>query len=405
VLDRGPLRLPTFRHLAAAFTINELGNWIGDVALAILVFNRTGSALATAGLFLALRFAPALLAPLVTSRLEVFDARRILPAVHFGEALIFAGIAVLAHYFSLPAVLALSALDGMLAIAAKALTRSATVSLLSGQDLLRPGNAILNMGFNVGGAIGPAVAGLLVAADGPGAALTLDAISFAVVAVILATAQDLSIESDHETSSLGRLRTGVHEVWRRPGLRRLLFGAAAAMMFGAAVVPIEVVFAKRTLHAGDAGYGLLIGSWGVGMIVGGSLFAAAGRVRLAIVVTAGMGLIAAGYTGLAAAPDLAIACVFSALGGAGNGIWWISVVTAVQQAIPTSAQSVAMAVVEVINQLMPALGFILGGAVTALSSPRTAYALAAAGVAAVIVATSVRPIGEVEVESPLTGAG
>jgi MFS family permease len=226
-----------------------------------------------------------------------------------------------------------------------------------------------------------------------------------VVAVILATAQDLSIESDHETSSLGRLRTGVHEVWRRPGLRRLLFGAAAAMMFGAAVVPIEVVFAKRTLHAGDAGYGLLIGSWGVGMIVGGSLFAAAGRVRLAIVVTAGMGLIAAGYTGLAAAPDLAIACVFSALGGAGNGIWWISVVTAVQQAIPTSAQSVAMAVVEVINQLMPALGFILGGAVTALSSPRTAYALAAAGVAAVIVATSVRPIGEVEVESPLTGAG
>lgn len=397
--------MPTFRHLAAAFTINELGNWIADVALAILVFNRTGSPLATAGLFLALRFAPALLAPLVTSRLEVFNARRIVPAVHLGEALIFAGIAVLAHYFSLPGVLVLAALDGLLAIAAKALTRSATVALLSGEDLVREGNAILNMGFNVGGAIGPALAGLLVAADGPSAALILDAASFAVVAVIIAAAPDLSIDSDRETNSVGRLRAGIGEVWRRPGLRRLLFGAAVAMMFGAAVVPIEVVFAERTLHAGDSGYGLLIGSWGVGMIAGGALFANAGRVRLSIVVTAGMGLIAAGYTGLAAAPDLAVACVFSALGGAGNGIWWISVVTAVQQAIPNSAQSVAMAVVEVINQLMPAIGFIIGGAVTALSSPRAAYALAAAGVAVVIVATALRPIGEIGVDSPIAEVG
>ncbi len=39
---------PAFRQIVAGFTINEFGNWIGDVALAILVFDRTGSALATA---------------------------------------------------------------------------------------------------------------------------------------------------------------------------------------------------------------------------------------------------------------------------------------------------------------------------------------------------------------------
>ena len=39
---RSPLRLAGFRNLAAAYTINQFGDWIGDVALAILIFDRTG---------------------------------------------------------------------------------------------------------------------------------------------------------------------------------------------------------------------------------------------------------------------------------------------------------------------------------------------------------------------------
>src|SRR5437016_5106692 len=50
-----PLRTPAFRRLATAYTVNEFGNWLGDVALAIVVFDRTGSALATAALFLSSR--------------------------------------------------------------------------------------------------------------------------------------------------------------------------------------------------------------------------------------------------------------------------------------------------------------------------------------------------------------
>ena len=51
-----------------------------------------------------------------------------------------------------------------------------------------------------------------------------------------------------------------------PLLRRLLGAQALAFVFFAVVIPIEVVFAKETLDAGDAGYGALLASWGVGMV-------------------------------------------------------------------------------------------------------------------------------------------
>lgn len=391
------LRLPAFRHLAGAYTINELGNWIGDVALAILVFDRTGSALATATLFLALRFAPALLAPLLTTRVEVLPPARILPVLYLAEGVIFGVIALIARRFSLPVLLVLAALDGMVAIAAKALIRSVNVAVLGTPELLRQGNAVINMGAMIGGAIGPALAGLLVAAAGASAALALDAASFAVCALLVASARGLRATGDHQASAFGRLRAGLREVSLRPAARRLLVATALALLFGAAVIPIEVVFAKRTLHAGDSGYGFLIGAWGVGLTVGGAVFAGGARYRLNTFIGAGIGMIAAGYAGLAASPNLLVACLFSALGGIGNGIWWIAVVTDLQQAIPSSAQAAVMAVLESVNQVMPALGFIIGGVVTALSSPRMAYAVAAAGVAVVLIA-QMRPRPESRTE-------
>jgi predicted MFS family arabinose efflux permease len=299
---------------------------------------------------------------------------------------IFAVIALIARRFSLPVVLVLAALDGMVAIAAKALIRSVNAAVLGTPELLRQGNAVINMGAMVGGAIGPALAGLLVAAAGPSSALALDAASFVVCALLVATAHGLRASDDHHATAFGRLRAGLREVSLHPAPRRLLVATALALLFGAAVIPIEVVFAKHTLHAGDSGYGFLIGAWGVGLTIGGAVFAGGSRYRLSAFIGAGVGMIAAGYAGLAASPDLLVACLFSALGGIGNGIWWVAVVTALQQAIPSNAQAAVMAVLESVNQVMPALGFIIGGVITALSSPRMAYAVAAAGVAVVLIA-------------------
>src|SRR3954453_12053264 len=70
-----PLRVSGFKVLAGGYSINELGNWLGDIALAVLVFDRTGSPLATALLFIGTRFAPAVLAPAVVARVEAFRPR------------------------------------------------------------------------------------------------------------------------------------------------------------------------------------------------------------------------------------------------------------------------------------------------------------------------------------------
>lgn len=391
---RSPLHSPTFRRLAGAYTINELGNWVGDVALALLVFDRTGSALATAALFLTLRFLPALVAPILTARLEVMRAARILPAIHLAEAAIYAVIAWISSRFSLPVLLILGAIDGALAIAAKALTRSATAAVLSSANDLRRGNAILNMGFTAGGVVGPALAGALVGALGASSALLVDAATFVAVAAILATAKGLALESDITTGSIGRLRAGLREARSRPGVGRLLAAQALALVFFTAVVPIEVVYAERTLHAGASGYGALLAAWGVGMVFGGVAYAVASRVRLLVVLVLSTALIGAGYAGLALAPTLEIACAFSALGGVGNGAQSIAVVTAVQGAISRLSQTSVMALFESINQLMPAVGFLLGGAVATLASPRAAYAVSAAGVLLVLVAAAARPPGD-----------
>ena len=65
-----PLSRPLFRRLAASYAINELGDWMGIIALSVLVFDRTDSALATAALFLGTRFLPALFAPLLVAQAE-----------------------------------------------------------------------------------------------------------------------------------------------------------------------------------------------------------------------------------------------------------------------------------------------------------------------------------------------
>jgi MFS family permease len=380
------LRSATFRGIAGAYAINELGNWIADVALAILVFDRTGNALATAALFLALRALPALLGPLLTARTETLPLARSLPLLHLGEALLFLSLAWLASHFSLAAVLVLGALDGVLATAAKALTRAGTATLLPTERLLRRGNAILNMGFSAAGAIGPALAGAIVAALGVGPALLVDAATFVLVAVILFAAWDVRLETQPHAAWRGRLRAGLAQAWSHPGLRGPLAAQALALVFFTAAVPVEVVYAKQTLHAGDTGYGALLAAWGIGMILGSVAFAAASRVRVVSLVALSTACVAAGYVGLAVAPGLALACVFSAVGGAGNGAQWIAVVTAVQHAISRQMQTTVMALLESINQFMPAIGFLLGGVVATLASPRAVYAVAGAGIVLVLLA-------------------
>jgi MFS family permease len=381
-----PLRLPAFPRLASAYLVNELGNWLGEIALAVLVFDQTDSTLATAALFLGVHFAPAFLTPPLVARLEAVAARRALPALYGIEAVAFAVLALLADDFALAAVLAIATLDGAIASAARALTRASATAVLAPAGQLREGNALLNVAFTAGAAVGPALGGLVVAGAGVETALLADAASFLCVAVVLAARRlPTSAPEPGERRWSERLRRGFAYVSERRPLRRLLGAQAAAFVFFATVLPIEVALAKETLDAGDLGYGLLLASWGVGMVVGSLMFTALRRVSLSALLVMSTLAIGVAYLGMGVAPTLVVACAAAAVGGTGNGIQWVALVTAVQELTRATYQARVLALLEALASAMPGIGFLLGGAVAAVLDPRASFVVAGVGVIAVLV--------------------
>ena len=91
-----PLKRPAFRRLVLSYAVNELGDWLGIVALSLLVFEETDSAMATTLLFIGTGFVPALLTPIVVARLERPPPRFVLPALYAAEAAAFGALALLA---------------------------------------------------------------------------------------------------------------------------------------------------------------------------------------------------------------------------------------------------------------------------------------------------------------------
>ena len=380
-----PLRLRAFRRLALVRFVDELGDWLGEIALAVLVFDRTGSPMATAVLFLALQFAPAIATPPLVARLEGLHTRLSLTGLNALQAAVLVALAAVSTDFSLVPVIALAMVAGSLAVSGRTLTRAAAAAMLSPRGMLREGNALLNIGFTAGAALGPAIAGLVVAGAGVRTALVADAASFAAVGLLIATARDLPAGLATEGAWTDRLRLALRYVRERVQLRRLLAAQAAAFVFFAVVIPIEVVFAKETLGSGDAGYGALLASWGAGMLGGGIVFAAVPRVSLHNLL--GVSTLAVGfaYLATAASPTLLVACIASSIGGAGNGVQWVGLMTAVQQLTQSGYQARVISLLESLAKAMPGIGFLLGGALAAIFSPRVSYAVAGAGVLAVLV--------------------
>jgi MFS family permease len=227
---------------------------------------------------------------------------------------------------------------------------------------------------------------VIVSAAGVTVGLLIDAGSFAVVAAVVA---GLHVPvPDHDGGpqrSVERLRALWAHVSGHRLLRALLIGEGVALVFFTLILPIEVVYAKETLGTSDAGFGALLASWNGGLLVGSLIFVRVGRrLPAAFVVLGSTAAIGAAYAGLALANELWVACAISVVGGLGNGFQWVSVMTLVQEATPLHLQARVVSLLESIGAAMPGVGFLLGGALTALFSPRTAYAVAGVGALALV---------------------
>jgi MFS family permease len=385
---------PRVRRIVLAYTVNRLGTWFGYVALSIAVYDQTHSAVAVAALLVAGQVLSAFLVPAVVARVEASSLRAGISRLYLFETAATVALAVLLRgRFSLPAVLVLVALDGTAALAASALLRAAAARAArewaqdagagetqqdTGPEAERAANAALNIGFAVTFTLGPALGGIVVPTLGVPTALLIDAGSFLACAAMLL---DLKPRlEDAETSSVStRLRAAAQYIKEVPALRRLLLAQGVALSFFTFSGPVEVAYAKTSLHAGDTGYGLLVGVWGLGVTIGSILFARSIERSLRTLLSMATLAVGLAYLGWAAAPSLALACAIGLVGGVGNGVQWASLISAVQTLTPQRLHGRLMGAVESLGAICPVIGFSLGGAIALLSSPRSAFLVAGAG--------------------------
>jgi MFS family permease len=168
-------------------------------------------------------------------------------------------------------------------------------------------------------------------------------------------------------------------VRRHRALRWLLGLQVGGFIVFTISIPVEVVLAQHTLHAGASGYGALLSGWGTGAVFGSIAYARwRGRAVRTLLALSGAAL-GVGFVGMAAAPTIVVAVAGAAVGGFGNGIMAVATQTALQEYTEQRWMALVMSLNQSITQAAPGFGILLGGLITTLFDPRVAFAVAGAG--------------------------
>jgi hypothetical protein len=286
----GPLNERSFRLLLFGQAASYIGDGMVPVAISFAVLDLTGS-VADIGFVFAARLVPLACFLLIGGVTADRFPRRTVMIV--ADAVRFVGQGVLAMLLlsggaRMWHVLVLQAVHGT----ASAFFMPAVTGLVPqtvGAERLQQANALRWAAFSSGNVLGPAVAGVLVASIGAGAAIGIDAATFALSAGFL-VALRLQAQSGAERHSvLGELAAG----WREFASRRWLIAANVVAALGNALViaPFLVAgpaIAKRFLGGAEA-WALIAAAFGGGSIVGGIV---AMRVRTRRPMLVGLALVA-----------------------------------------------------------------------------------------------------------------
>jgi MFS family permease len=271
-----------YRLFFSGQVISVSGTWMQNVALAWLVVELTSSPLAVGALAFC-RFVPftifGLVAGVVADRL---DNRRLVIGTQSASMVISAILAALAltDTATVPLVYAL-ALAGGTALVFDAPGRHALTFQMVGRDEL-PNAVALNASlFNASRVVGPAVAGVLIAAVGVGACFLINTLTFlAVLAGLLLMRVDelFPVERAEERPTVLRgVREGLEYVFRNPRMRMIVVLVTVVSTVGFNFHVILPLLASDTLHTGPEVFGLLSGAFGLGALAGALLSATLGR--------------------------------------------------------------------------------------------------------------------------------
>ncbi len=310
------LAIPNYRRYFAGQSISLIGTWMQTTAQAWLVFQLTHSATAL-GVVVAVQTLPVLiLGPyggVVADRVDKRKLMIVLQSLMGVQALVLA-ILTLTGRVTYIDVLILALLLGLNNCFENP-SRQAFVLEMVGPEDLRNAVSLNSTLINAARAVGPAVAGVMIATIGEGWCFILNAASFAAVVASLWT-MDTSLlkPSKPALRAKGQLREGFRYVARTPELAipLVMMGLVGMLAYN---FQVTLPVAAKQVFDGDARtFGLMTAAMGIGAVFGGLVAAARGKTGLQpmVVTSAAFGAV---ILFAAAAPTLPIE--FLALGMVG----------------------------------------------------------------------------------------
>ena len=364
-----------FRGLWVAQVMSYAGDQFAQVAIAILVYRRTGSPLLTA-LAYALTYLPPIAAgPLLSALADLFPRRRVMIVCDVIRVGLVTAMAVPSMSFAgLCGLLFFTVLLG----APFSSARSALLPDILPGDRFVVGSAIGNISFQASQILGFVAGAAVVAALDPYRTLAVDALSFALSAVIVAgwvKPRPSPRRDPGKRPSLWAVsREGLTMVFGNPALRTLLlFGWLA----GFCIVPegLAAPYA-RSLHGNALDVGLLMAAMPLGTVIGafafGLLIPPSGRVRV-------MGWLAmascAPLIGSAFSPPLWAVLILWALAGTG-GAYQLAAAAAFVQTLAPEGRARAFGLAQSGLLAVQGLGILAGGAVASFIGAPVAVGLA-----------------------------
>jgi MFS family permease len=295
-----------YRVWAGGAIVSNIGTWMQRTAQDWLVLTQLTHNNATAvGVVMALQFGPQLLLlPVTGFAADHLDRRKLLLATQatMGALALGLGMLTVTGFVQLWHVYVFAFLLGCVT-AFDSPARQTFVAELVGDGDLSNAVALNSTSFNAGRMIGPAVAGILIAAVGSGWAFLINAASF--VAVLCALGFLRTDEFHLKTKALrapGSLIEGFRYVWRRPDLKAVLLMLFLIGTFGLNFPIFISTMAVTVFHAGAGQYGLLTSIMAIGSITGALLSARRAKPRIALLL-AGAGIFGLGSVVAALMPS------------------------------------------------------------------------------------------------------
>ena len=386
-----PLKIPLFRDRWIASTVSNLGTWMQDTAGTWLMTVLTGSPLLIALMQTAASLPVLLLGLLAGATADIFDRRRLLI---FWQVWMLVSVALLAvlTFFGVISAWTLLVLTFLLNIGSAMNNPAwqAIVPELVPREQIPNAVSLNSISNNLARALGPALGGLMVAAfvkhvdKGAGAVFLLNAVSFAgVIWVLLKWKSKPLFKSALPAERIaGSVRSGLRYVRHAPALQASLVHAFVFPFFVSSVWSLLAVVAKRDLHQGALGYGILNGCLGLGAIGGATMLP---RVRRSLSADAVIVISSLIYTGtmlvlgLVHVPWIVISVLLVA------GFAWTSTMStlnaSVQLSVPAWVQARALGTYLMTFQGGLALGSVLWGAIAERWSTPVAFLCATVGFA------------------------